>query len=793
MADLRIQDLLAVTTLASEDLLVAKVKRRSGMNSDEDSRIRYADFLKGLNLDQYFRKSGDTISGEIKLMSGSALRAQVGSNVLDLMTIDALGNTIVGNQTNSIKFRSANTLTVQRNNVEYKLYSEFNKPTPGDLGAYTKGEVDGLLTGGYYGKTTIDGKLAAINVLINDRYTKAEVDAKDTAQTTQLTGLINDRYTKAQVDALFVTVNNSLKNVYTKAEIDKTVNDAKATADQSYVSLTTAQTISAVKTFGASTLMNSSLTIRNGAGSVAKTTHAMYSGTNVQRYEMYMQNNAATKRSNLLTFDIADIEQGAGAGATAWDNPTLVATLAGRLEAKRVTVGGADVLKAGDFGIGIIDAPTIATPQLTNTETGLYRVMSGTVGNPGGLPADSMLGMIQMSGSGSQYRTQLATSHTNNGRLFIRATIGNGYQTWKEFAEAGENSSITKLLNLQGALKLGGAATHDNEAATLGQVKSVTNDMANALGHLKDWGDLITVTKDPSPTATHTRINSRLELYASSNQLRLHSPDQATSSNYIDWYDEHGGKSTPTRTAFIGFGGANQKVFTMYNDLIPETEATEVGWAFRGGLESNSWAGAGGFADQYNKKAPFYNEISGNTANRSEYHPAVKQKINVRHAAQGSLATFSWDGCWSMGYCTVSSSANQVPQIVIQNKHNASTVGEKSWTFDPNNGRFQSPGDIGAGGNLYAGGARFDTSGNCIGTVWGSATSNAKSYIDSFVKGFRAGTVGTAPVYNNAGKADGGGIVLTGLINSNKDQYADTIQFRALQYMTHDGVWHNIY
>jgi len=111
--------------------------------------------------------------------------------------------------------------------------------------------------------------------------------------------------------------------------------------------------------------------------------------------------------------------------------------------------------------------------------------------------------------------------------------------------------------------------------------------------------------------------------------------------------------------------------------------------------KSGSWEGAGAYASQYdNGSAPFMVPFGYKAPKGiSQYHPIVK----------GILQTLDYGYAAAISFGGVTSGNSNFPIAVI----NVNTDGKTSvsWSFDPANGSFYSPGDVVAGKNISAAGS----------------------------------------------------------------------------------------
>ena len=102
-----------------------------------------------------------------------------------------------------------------------------------------------------------------------------------------------------------------------------------------------------------------------------------------------------------------------------------VANVAGR----GVAGGTGDLMAKGAYGIGAETAPDLIDVNTTDAESGLYRVVVGTL-NRSSLPGDGGIGyMIINRLSGSPLINQIWTENST-GRVFSRTYLSGGWQNW---------------------------------------------------------------------------------------------------------------------------------------------------------------------------------------------------------------------------------------------------------------------------------------------------------------------------------------------------------------------------
>lgn len=155
--------------------------------------------------------------------------------------------------------------------------------------------------------------------------------------------------------------------------------------------------------------------------------------------------------------------------------------------------------------------------------------------------------------------------------------------------------------------------------------------------------------------------------------------------------------ATPRKIAGVAFDGTADINLTATSvGAIPATGGN-VGFlnnAAHYGIKSGTWEGAGGYASQYtNPTAPFivpYGFIAPKDV--SQYQPIIKGIVQT--------AGYGYAGAVSFGIYTPGTSAFPSANIHVIGDNGTSQV----WAFNPNNGEFNSPGDISTGGAIYTGG-----------------------------------------------------------------------------------------
>ncbi|MCP2232892.1 hypothetical protein [Erwinia aphidicola] len=88
------------------------------------------------------------------------------------------------------------------------------------------------------------------------------------------------------------------------------------------------------------------------------------------------------------------------------------------------------VMVVGSYGVGSTTGPGGLFSRIDGGN-GFYNGNGNTWGNPGGLTTTGC-GVIQMPGNSAAFRTQLLTSDSLGGRIFVRSFDGSAPTTWKE-------------------------------------------------------------------------------------------------------------------------------------------------------------------------------------------------------------------------------------------------------------------------------------------------------------------------------------------------------------------------
>lgn len=189
------------------------------------------------------------------------------------------------------------------------------------------------------------------------------------------------------------------------------------------------------------------------------------------------------------------------------------------------------------------------------------------------------------------------------------------------------------------------------------------------------------------------------------------------------------------------------------------------------------WPGSGAFANQYaDRAAPFTKTGRYRAPNGyGVYYPIVKAFVETQDHGYGTVATF---GMLTSGGGRF---ANGCVHVIGDSGVNG------LWQFDPNTGGFLSRGDVhvGDGGVVYQ-------NGDIYGTVWGNRPIS-QWLGDQTVNHIAMGGVNWSQLWNAYGIEDGGGKVITGIVNSNADGAVDGCHWRVMQYVRNNGQRFNIY
>lgn len=187
------------------------------------------------------------------------------------------------------------------------------------------------------------------------------------------------------------------------------------------------------------------------------------------------------------------------------------------------------------------------------------------------------------------------------------------------------------------------------------------------------------------------------------------------------------------------------------------------------------WPGAGIFANQLSvPEAPFVKQGRYEAPNdNSLYAPIVKGIIRT--------AGLGYDTALSFGTLTHGNGSFASAGIHVIGDNGTAGF----WEFNPNNKSFRSEGDG------FFGSTTIFQDGNIGGPIWGG---NLSTWLQNqTVNHIAMGGVNHAQLWNGYGIEDGGGKVITGIINGNADTLVDSCQWRVMQYVRNNGQRFNIY
>ena len=181
---------------------------------------------------------------------------------------------------------------------------------------------------------------------------------------------------------------------------------------------------------------------------------------------------------------------------------------------------------------------------------------------------------------------------------------------------------------------------------------------------------------------------------------------------------------------------------------------------------TESTYGAGALANQLNNNAPYSQSLPGNQ-DGNVYYPMIKQ---YGRRSNGYPAAFS------IGM--VSKGDSNFHEGIIQLKGDRGSEHTLTITIQ---GQLSSN-----KGWLIA------SDGNLTGSVWGGKW--IKQWIEeNTVKQINMGSLQTSQLWRGKGVSDGGGKVVTGVVNFNSDDLPDGVQWRVMQYVRPNGSAYNIY
>ncbi|WP_279050107.1 phage tail protein [Cedecea davisae] len=120
------------------------------------------------------------------------------------------------------------------------------------------------------------------------------------------------------------------------------------------------------------------------------------------------------------------------------------------------------------------------------------------------------------------------------------------------------------------------------------------------------------------------------------------------------------------------------------------------------GTKDGAWPGVGMFQDQLkDRRALFYS--AGYTADGNVFLPMTKATVQTK--GLGYIASIS--------YGALTSGGSNFPSacLHILSDHGNGTYKDSTWIFNPNDGKFSSPGDVVSGKNVIADGAVYESGG----------------------------------------------------------------------------------
>ncbi|MBL0877906.1 tail fiber protein [Serratia ureilytica] len=208
--------------------------------------------------------------------------------------------------------------------------------------------------------------------------------------------------------------------------------------------------------------------------------------------------------------------------------------------------------------------------------------------------------------------------------------------------------------------------------------------------------------------------------------------------------------------------------------------------------------GSGAYSSQLETKAPFYQEnFDWVVSSGGHYVPLVKGRSNRKGQGYPTAVSF--------GYLL-----NGTPSFAMPCIHVKGDNTDAVWRFDPNSKQLFAP------GAFVAGSAVYQNDGNIKGDAWGGYISTwinnqingrvdwgtfnrevgaraTTDYVNStFVRDVRLGGVESIQAWNGPGYRDQGPYVLTGAANGNGDEYIDTLYRRPMQKNV-NNVWYNVW
>lgn len=250
--------------------------------------------------------------------------------------------------------------------------------------------------------------------------------------------------------------------------------------------------------------------------------------------------------------------------------------------------------------------------------------------------------------------------------------------------------------------------------------------------------------------------------------VRVHVWGAESRSNVMEWTDTHGWMMYIQRKTW-----GQQDVYFVVNG-IANCKKLETDYVSNTGQYRTAFNYGGGWGD-LTDNAALFNQLAGNQ-DGDTFYPVVSAK-GRRSTGYPTKVSF---GVHSMGRNTFHQAA-----IAIAGDNNTRAF----FTFNING--TMSCGSIATNGNIKVGAATFGSNGDVNGTAWGGWLSDWCR--NNTVNRIQMGAAQYAACWNNSGIDDGGGKVLTGAINGNRDAFIDGVKWRVMQFVRNNGTAYNIY